>query len=305
MDLPTDQEREELQRQEATHELIDGEVNKVDLVDRPATGDLWLAVRSADEAQTIVDKGDWNMPGQSAPKRRERTVMTRDEAETQDDQLTVDVSEDSDETAETQTETVTRIGGESSKTQAEVLTRETVSEVISQLVPSMMADTLRELGLVPAATESDSEAEAVARAGAKMSSGRLKRLSGALSKFQEGLSELGDLHRELSGSDEVERSETVEAKPKAVDTAPGLVDQMRGLFDKHASKIEDKLSEVSVELKKDIKRVNDRVDKVNSALGKPSTEPTDDTEEVTRGSGEESIFRDIVHGPPTTKRRRR
>ncbi len=304
MDLLTDQE--ELQRQEATHELIDGEVNKVDLVDRPATGDLWLVVRSADEAQTIVDKGDWNMPGQSAPKRRERTALSRDEAETQDDQSTVDVSEeDSDETAETQAETVTRIGGERSNPKTEVLTRETVSEVISQLVPSMMADTLRELGLVPAATESDSSEEAVARAGAKMSSGRLKRLSGALSKFQEGLSELGDLHRELSGSDEVERSETTEdPKSKTVDTTPGLVDQMRGLFDKYTTKIENKLSEVSAELKKDVKRLDGRVDKVNSALGKPSTEAVDDTKEVKR-SGEESIFRDIVHGPPTTRRRRR
>lgn len=290
-------DREELQREEAeaTHELIDGEVNKVDLVDRPATGDLWLAVRSADEAQKIIEQGDWTMAGNSAAKREQRSVLTRDEvAATQEEKpMTVAVSDDLETVDrdakpgdQPKAETVDRIGAAlTSEAQPESLTRETVTEVIRDIVPGLMVDALRTLGIIPSQEAPETaSSESTERAGAKMSSGRLQRFQGAITKLQEGLTELGDVHRELSG-EKVDRQEgePASAGPVRAQPAVDLVEQMRSLFDQHATKIEAKIDEKLSLVSEDVKRVNDRVDKVKSALGKPSTDPNDETKEVKRG----------------------
>lgn len=304
----------------ATHELVDGEVSKVDLVTAPATGDLWLAARSKDAAQEIIEKGEWAM----ARKGMAAVEFERNYDASEDDDLTVEVSED--ETGSDDEEIVTRIGGDSSDDEAdqqtidadasgeESLTRADVKamivEGISETVPDLLAQTLRQLGFSaeedPAAAAAEptpaAAQEPVARAGAKMNTKRLKRFSGAVDQIEQGISTLGQIHRELGGGEEkkVSRALTVPVQVDGGDLAGKVIEQMRGLTTPIVNKLD--------ELARDVKKVNGRVDKMQGVIAKPSTKPVDKTDEVKRGKKKDdekvNIWRDVVNGSrrPSTRK---
>lgn len=289
------------QEVEATHELIDGEVLKVDLVERPATGDLWLAARSKEAAQEIIKQGDWAMRTAIAAEQ----VARDDTHEIVDDQpLTVALDIEEIDREEDNTDqkpgVVERIGAA-----AAPLTRDDVRDAINEIVPGVVAQTLRALGLVqesvPAAepatvaqvpqSEPEPTSEPVERAGAKMSGKRLKRFSAALTSIQQGIVTLGDIHRELGGGDKkggVKR----EGDFNSDFLTSLIVDQMRTFAAEQSSQVE-------AAIKREVGGVNARIDKIQAASVKPSSVPVDKTDEVQRTKKKKDTWSEIVRGRET------
>jgi hypothetical protein len=279
--------KKQKRKNEATHELIDGEVRKVDLVDRPATGDLWLAARSKDAALEIIKQGDWAM-GRTAIAADE--VARNFETDGGNDQpLTVALDTEDDQAQvvddqQPESEVVERIG-EPVETETDQLTRDDVRDVINEVVPGVVAQTLRALGLVPDATSTEAEPtpepepeaaqtpsepapEPVERAGAKMSSKRLKRFSSALASIQQGIVTLGDIHRELGGGGDKKKGGV--KRDDAFD-ADFLTNLMSTLATEQSAQME-------AAIKREVGKVNERVDKIQASNVKPSSVPTDKTD---------------------------
>lgn len=282
---------------EATHELIDGEVQKVDLVERPATGDIWLAVRSKDAAQQILKQGEWAMRTAMAA---EDVSRTHEVSEADDQPLTVALDETGTETEPP--ESVPEITPLASVPSGDFtsLTREDVRDVINSVVPGIVAETMRALGvgqvaqtpekqdadLAPAEAPAQPADAPVARAGAKMSGKRLKRFSGALASIQQGLGALGDIHRELAGGDgkgDVKRD---------VDLTEQIIAQVSGLLSQHSATM-------LADVKREVGDITKRVDKIQAASVKPSAVPVDKTEEVQRAQKTGDMWTSVVRGNDT------
>lgn len=290
--MPKKKKKEE--KRKATHELTDLDVFKIDLVDRPATGDLWLVSRSADSEPEQLEE---EMP------RTQRSAIAPD-----DYQEIYDVGETASDDSQTEAETpepASEPEVEREEETAAVSPEQTqevseVGEVVSGVVESIdvrkmireeIKAALSDLKQIETSQpesesteETESETEEQERAGAKMKKSRFARMSGAVNMIEGATKTLRDITNEIGGAkkktkrEEEPSEETVEAASQDLD----LDELVDGITRSVVGQLTEKFDEAMNGVAEEVKTVVDRVKEIESHLTKPKARPKEQTDTVVR-----------------------